>query len=265
MLFALAALTFAPGPAAAAPLRFGALSASSTSANWAGYVVSAPGSSFSDIKGTWVEPTATCTNATAASAFWIGLGGATQSSAGLEQIGSSADCQFGRPSYYAWLEILPAPSVNLPVRIAPGDTIAAEVAASGTTFTFTLTDVTTGATYTTTETVSNPAVDTAEWIAEAPSLCMRKCQILPLANFGSVGFSAASATANTHTGTISDASWTSDAVQLGTRSVVQAVPSSLSADGTSFNVAWQSAGASTTLTPPRTRPRNPWSRPRPHR
>ena len=262
----LAAQAFA-GPAAAAPLQFGALSAASTSANWAGYVVSAPGASFSDVKGTWVEPTASCTTANTASAFWIGLGGAAQASAGLEQIGSSADCQSGRPSYYAWYEILPAAAVIVPVRLAPGDTITAEVVASDTTFTFTLADVTTGASFTKIATVANPAVDTAEWIAEAPSLCVSKCKILPLANFGSVGFSAASATANTHTGTISDTLWTSDAVQLGGRSIVQAVPSALSADGASFSVAWQSSGATPTVTPPRTRPRNPWprSRPRPHK
>ena len=239
---------FAAGPAAA-----------STSSNWAGYVVSARDASFSDVKGTWVEPTATCTGASAASAFWIGLGGAAQSSAGLEQIGSSADCQFGRPSYYAWYEILPAAAVIVPVRLAPGDTITAEVVASDTTFTFTLADVTTGASFTKIATVANPAVDTAEWIAEAPSLCNRRCQILPLANFGSVGFSAASATANTHTGTISDSLWTSDTVRLANRTVVQALPSTLSDDGASFTVAWRSAGLAPTLTKPRTR------RPRPHR
>ena len=242
------ALALAAGPAAA-----------STSSNWAGYVVSAPGASFSDIKGTWIEPTANCTGTTAASAFWIGLGGAAQSSAGLEQIGSSADCQSGRPSYYAWYEILPAASVTLPVRISPGDTISAEFAANDITFIFTLSDVTTGETYSTTTTVDNPAVDSAEWIAEAPSICASKCRILPLANFGSVGFSAASATADTHTGTISDSLWTSDTVRLASRSVVQALPSSLSDDGASFTVEWRSAG----LTPPLTKPRA--RRPRPHR
>jgi hypothetical protein len=242
------ALGLAAGPAAA-----------STSTNWAGYVVSAPGAAFSDVKGTWVQPTATCTNANAASAFWIGLGGAAQSSTGLEQIGSSADCQSGSPSYYGWYEILPAASVMLPVQISPGDTISAEVAATDTTFTFTLADVTTGETYSTTTTVANPAVDSAEWIAEAPSLCVSKCKILPLANFGSVGFSAASATANTHTGTISDALWTSDNVRLASRSVVQALPSSLSDDGASFSVAWRSSGLTPVVTKPRAR------RPRPHR
>jgi Peptidase A4 family len=239
-----------------------AVASASLSSNWSGYVISGDGLSFTDVKGTWVEPTASCTSATTASAFWIGLGGSTTHSPGLEQTGTSADCRSGRPMYYAWFEILPAAAVDIPLRVAPGDTITAEVATDGTTFTFTLSDVTSGASFTKTATVANPAVESAEWIAEAPSVCARSCQVMPLANFGSVAFTAASATANTHSGTISDTTWTNDAIQLGSRTVVAAAPSTLSEDGTSFSVAWQATGVPVPVTPPRARPRR---RPRPHR
>ncbi len=225
--------------------------------------MSGAGLSFTDVKGTWVEPTVSCTASTAASAFWVGLGGSLPGSPGLEQIGSSADCQYGRPSYYAWYEILPAASVTIPMTVAPGDTITAEVNANGTTFTFTLADVTSGATFTKTATVSRPAIDSAEWIAEAPSICSRSCQVMALANFGTANFSASSVTANDHTGTINDAGWSADSIQLGSRSVIQALPSPLSADGAAFSVAWQAASVPAAPAPaPKKRKPPRW---RPHR
>jgi hypothetical protein len=102
--------------------------------------------------------------------------------------------------------------------------------------------------------MSNPDVSSAEWIAEAPSSCdgSGNCQPLPLADFGNVSFTNASATANGHTGPISDPNWTSQPVQLdggsgGTgfvsdQSTAGATPSGLSSDGSSFSVAWGSAG-----------------------
>jgi Peptidase A4 family len=257
LAFAACIAAVAAGPATAAPahhayLANAARAASSTSANWSGYIVS--GASFSDVKGTWVEPTVTCTGGTSASAFWVGLGGSAPGSQGLEQIGSSADCQSGRPTYYAWYEILPAASVTIPLKVSPGDTVTAEVNANGTTFTFTIADVASGSTFSQTATVARPAVDSAEWIAEAPSMCARSCQILPLANFGTASFSAASATtADGHSGAISDTGWTNDAIQLGSRSVIQALPSTLSGDGASFSVAWMTSGV--TVVPTQTRKR----------
>jgi Peptidase A4 family len=228
-------------------LAFGARSAMAArfnpllSKNWSGYIAS--GTTFSSVSSTWVQPSASCTSATTASAFWVGLGGASPSSPGLEQIGTSADCVRGRTSTYAWWEILPAAATWIPVAVSPGDTVTASVSVADTTTSFSLTNVTTGATFVTQETVSQPALDSAEWIAEAPSSCygsLQNCTVLPLASFGSVAFGAAAATSVAgHAGTISDAGWTFDSVRLAGNNGGSATPSELSADGTSFNVAFQ--------------------------
>ncbi|MGH2998278.1 MAG: G1 family glutamic endopeptidase, partial [Gaiellaceae bacterium] len=182
--------------------------AAAASSNWAGYAVT--GSTFTDVKGAWVQPAATCpATGSSYAAFWVGLGGAT-GNGGLEQTGTEADCQNGRASYSAWYELLPDGSVQVPLAVTPGDTISAEVAADTTagTATLTLTDVTTGQTFTTQQTPSVLDTSSAEWIAEAPSQCFgSRCLQLPLANFGAVQFSGSSTTANGHVGTISDASW----------------------------------------------------------
>ncbi len=235
--------------------------ASSTSSNWAGYTVTAPGTSFSDVKGSWVQPAATCpARSSSYSSFWVGLGGSSAAAQGLEQIGTSADCQSGRPVTYAWYELVPAPPVSVPLTVSAGDTISGEVSVSGTTVSFQLTDTTTGATFSKQVTVAAPDLSSAEWIAEAPAQCDSRgsrCSVLPLANFGTALFSASAATGNGHTGTISDPAWTPTSITLGSGRSSAAVPSALSTDGTAFSVAWQSAGAGTGRSP------SPWSRQRP--
>ncbi|HKB95093.1 MAG TPA: G1 family glutamic endopeptidase [Gaiellaceae bacterium] len=229
---ATAALLFA-APAGAAPL-YHDLSAST---NWSGYA--AQGTTFTDVKGTWVQPAVTCpAGAATYSAFWVGLGGFTGGSGGLEQIGTESDCRFGRPAYSAWYEFLPAPSSPIDMTISAGDTMAAEVSLDGAVITLTLTDVTTGETFSTQAAPDLLDVSSAEWIAEAPSQCGRTgCVSLPLANFGTAQFSGSSTTSDGHTGTISDAAWTATGIQLnGVFS--SATPTDLSTDGTSFSVAW---------------------------
>jgi hypothetical protein len=231
----------------------------SSSNNWSGYVVS--GKNFSDVSGSWVQPTANCSTGDGEAAFWVGLGGVSGQSQSLEQIGTQAVCSGGQASYYAWYEIVPAGQVKLGMAVHPGDKLSAKVSVSGSTFTLTLNDQTTGQQATKTVDVPNADTSSAEWIAEAPSVCdsSGNCQTLSLANFGSVGFSSASATAGGHTGGISDPAWTAAAVQLsGGAGFVSsgspntqpaaggAQPSAVSADGGSFSVAWQSPTTSST-------------------
>lgn len=56
----------------------------------------------------------------AASAFWVGLDGSSSTS--VEQLGRDSDCDSGTPSYYAWYEMYPNPSVTLPSQypVSPG-------------------------------------------------------------------------------------------------------------------------------------------------
>jgi hypothetical protein len=64
--------------------------------------------------------------------------------------------------------------------------------------------------------MSNPDTSSAEWIVEAPAEASGgNDQILPLADFGKVTFTSATATANGHTGEISDPNWQASQVQLG--------------------------------------------------
>jgi len=236
-------------PAAPAVAAHTIRNATSTSSNWAGYVASATGVSFSDVKGTWVQPSVTCTTGATYSSFWVGLGGYATASQALEQIGTSADCSTrGRPTYYAWYELVPSPPVRVALTVAPGNTLTGEVAVNGTAVTLTLTDVTTGKTFTTTQTVAAPDISSAEWIAEAPSACdaRSRCQVLPLANFGTVAFSTASAVANGAPGALTGTAWATDAIQLASRTGLSATPSAVGADGASFTVA---TSASAPVTP----------------
>jgi hypothetical protein len=176
-------------------------------------------------------------------------------------VGTEADCSSGAAaSQFAWYELVPAAPVKLDLAIHAGDHVSANVAVSGSSVTLALSDHTTGASATKTLQMDNPDTSSAEWIAEAPSSCdgSGNCQPLPLANFGTVSFTDASATANGHTGTISDTNWNANPVQLSAtgagggyvgaglaadQASAGAAPSSLSTDGAAFSVAWQSSGA----------------------
>ena len=121
-----------------------------------------------------------------------------------------------------------------------------------------ITNVTRKKTVTKTLSMSAPDVSSAEWIAEAPSSCTSdgRCDTLTLANFGTVKFSSAKATAAGHAGTISDPAWGATAVSLAGggsggpfarfATAASATPSVLSSDGSSFAVTWSEA---TTVVP----------------
>jgi len=236
----------------------------SQSTNWAGYADT--GSFFTDVKGTWVQPAVSCQGYQSTfSAFWVGLGGYSGDSGGLEQTGTESDCEDGQPVYNAWYELLPDSSVSIPIVVSPGDTIAAEVSVDEATVTLTITDQTNGQSFTTQQTPDLLDTSSAEWIAEAPSRCFgSRCLALRLANFGTVDFSGSSTTANGHVGTISDASWSANAIELGGRTG-GAIPASLSPDGSGFSVAFT---APVMVQPPMQVPRpkaKPKPKPKPHR
>ena len=249
-----AAIALGGGSASAAT---SAVRTGSVSGNWAGYV--AQGNNFSSVRGSWVQPSATCSSPGTYSAFWVGLGGDGSQSSALEQTGTQANCTAdGSTDYYAWYELVPAAPVKLDLAIKPGDHISATVSVGGSNVTVSLSDQTTGQSTAKTLQMDNPDVSSAEWIAEAPSACdgSGSCQPLPLSDFGTVQFTSATATANGHTGTISDPNWSSQRVALGSSGISDvsygsdsgassADPTSLSSDGSSFSVAYQGAtGAS---------------------
>ena len=245
-LVAAAALTFA------AP----ALADTTYSSNWSGYAVHAPGVSYREVSGSWRQPDVTCTRGSQSySASWVGLGGYSETSNALEQIGTEADCNSqGQTVNGAWYELVPnAVDVSMPVR--PGDTIAASVAISGHRVVLTLADLTRGRGFSKTLVAGSVDISSAEWIVEAPSDCLGGgCTILPLANFGSAGFTSAVAqSTNGVTGSISAPGWGATKldltpngrrfVSLGASAGVAAITSALRPPGTSFKVTYERAGA----------------------
>lgn len=158
--------------------------------NWSGYAIT--GSSFTEVRGSWIVPAVNCgvtpgtRSAPTASSFWVGLDGYTSTT--VEQIGTDSDCDGRIPVYYAWYEFYPANVVEIPsLAVSPGDKISAQVSYSGSEFTVTITNVTTGESYSTTGTVEGAERSSAEWIAEAPC-CTRSGGPLPLSDFGTVEF-----------------------------------------------------------------------------
>jgi len=239
--------------------------AAATSSNWAGYAVTgstAATTAFTRVFAAWVQPAATCIPGQATySAFWVGLGGYNPRSPALEQVGTEADCSVrGEASYSAWYELVPAAPVTVKLPIKPGDSIVASVAVSGPNVTVKISNYTRRKIVTKKLTMNVTDVSSAEWIAEAPSVCTRsgKCTPLPLTNFGTVTFVSASATAALiHTGgAISGPAWAAIPITLdggggvgsspsgATGANAVATPTALSSDGSSFGVSWNTAAPS---------------------
>jgi Peptidase A4 family len=233
---------------------------STQSSNWAGYAVHRGGVHFTTVTGTWIQPHATCTAGQATySSVWVGLGGYTLNSPALEQIGTESDCTAsGHAVSSAWYELVPSPSHAVKLTVTPGDRMRAQVTVNDGEVTVTLADLTRHRSFS--KRVHPAAVDTtsAEWILEAPSVCSSSwnCHTLPLADFGSAGFTAAAARTSTgHRGTIDDRGWTTTKISLAAagRSFVSdpsapqatAVPSSLSAQGSAFTVTYRGGATST--------------------
>jgi len=211
-----------------------------TSSNWSGYAVT--GSSFTSAEGSWVVPTAKCSSGTQYAAFWVGIDGYERSSRTVEQTGTDSDCDGGRPNYYAWYEFYPKFPVNLSMAVKPGDRMSAKVSYSGSEFTITITNETTGSTFTKSSTVSGAKRSSAEWIAEAPS---SGSGVLPLADFGTVLFgednTSVSGTCDAKDSSTNGAIGKFSAIEEITMekgSVKEAIPTKLSSDGTSFSLTW---------------------------
>jgi len=160
------------------------------STNWSGYAVTGSSGAFNSVSSSWTEPAASCSGSGAQyAAFWVGLDG--YNSGSVEQTGTDSDCNGSSPDYYGWYEMYPADPVYFSNPVAPGDSITASVTFSGTeTYTLVLTDSTQGWTQTITQNESGLARSSAEVITEAPS---SSSGVLPLADFGTVNYSASGA------------------------------------------------------------------------
>jgi hypothetical protein len=143
--------------------------------------------------------------------------------------------------------------VPVNMTVEPGDRLSAHVAVSSATVTVSISDLTRHTTFSKQLQMSSPTVSSAEWIAEAPSRCLssssQDCHILSLADFGSVTFTGASASARGRTGSITSGLGQVSALTLeanpgfgrlyATAAQADASPGALSGDGSSFTVTWQ--------------------------
>ncbi len=200
----------------------GASAATIVSDNWAGYVAHTRSrQGFQSVSASWTVPAASCTAPHQThSAVWVGLGGYRAGAKALEQIGTAADCSgSGRAIYSSWLELLPAAPSSLHLKVSPGDRVTASATVLRGHATLRLRDLTSGERYSATFHPARVDVSSADWIVEAPSGCDREgsCRTLDLADFGSVAFSNATATAAAHTGTVADGAWTTSQLVLSQR------------------------------------------------
>ncbi len=235
----------------------------SVSTNWSGYAIHRAHVKFRKVTGEWIVPTGVCqSGAYTYSAFWVGIGGYRLNSQALEQVGTELDCTAsGRVKLSAWYELVPAPSRRIRMVVAAGDLMRAKVVVVGSKVRLTLTDLTRDETFKKTVTDRSTDITSAEWIAEAPSTCLdaSRCEILPLADFGSIGFTDAGAeTTSFHRGAISSSLWNRTKIVLasayGSRYVSNgndaalATPTSLTAGGRGFTIRYTGPPASTSET-----------------
>jgi Peptidase A4 family len=188
--------------------------------------------------------------------------------------------QAGVPTYYAWFEFYPqvayligdytSEAVCLAGCVYPGDLMTAEVTylgynppspgpPRGQAFTLTITDLTQNWYFTTGASVPGALASSAEWIAETPFGCNTPSEFCPFSDFTKVkyGFDYTKAAGTSYatvggkSGPIgSFGSSVQQAIMVAYTTctedcpppTVMALPSSLSTDGTSFNVTWASGG-----------------------
>jgi Peptidase A4 family len=209
-----------------------------SSTNWSAYAVTGSNGAYSTVLGSWVEPSVTCSSrrSSSYSSFWVGLDGYNSNS--VEQLGTDSDCSGRHPTYYGWYEMFPNPSITLSTStfpVSPGDTLTASVTYNGNS-TYTLSMSSSRGWHFSTTQSGSFTNSSAEWIAEAPSSCGFTCQVLPLANFGTVNFS--NCTANGATiGSYGSSVW-QEITMVTSNGTVKAQPSALNGSGNGFSVTW---------------------------
>lgn len=198
-----------------------------TSTNWSGYAVDGAGAT--QVGATWIQPAVTCApGENSWSSPWIGIDGDTSNT--VEQTGTDSDCQRGKPTYYAWYEMYPKSTVTVNLTVHPGDSITGTVKFLGSgSFSMALTDNTTHASFSTTQNSNKASLSSVEWIMEGPSNGL-------LSDFGSVQFSAASATIGGQIAGLSSFSSAQSITMVTKSGVTRAQPSAVSSNA--FSVAW---------------------------
>lgn len=154
------------------------------SSNWSGYARTGGTGAFHSVTGRWTVASVSPTSKATYSSSWVGIDGFNNSH--LIQTGTEADYYNGAAHYDAWWEILPAPeTVIRGITVSPGNIMTATITkGSGSSWTITITDKSTGKSFSTIQQYTGPQTS-AEWIEEAPSV---NGHIATLAHYGAVKF-----------------------------------------------------------------------------
>ncbi len=201
-----------------------------SSSNWSGYAITS-GAPYNAITGTWTVPAAGSTKTASYSSNWIGIDGFNNSN--LIQTGTESDNAHGRATYAAWWEILPAAETRISsITVRPGDVMTASISkGTGSSWTITLTDTTTGKSFSTVQNYTGPQTS-AEWIEEAPQVGGK---VATLAHYGQSKFDPGTVNSgNPHLTSGDSGVMVQKGVQVST-------PSLPDGDTDGFNVAYGSA------------------------
>jgi hypothetical protein len=156
----------------------------------------------------------------------------------VEQDGTLIECYEGTAYQYTWWEMYPTNDIQVVGEsVKSGDKIYAAVIRSGHSYKLTVTDSTHPAnSFTTSQTCSDCANSSAEWIAEAPSGASGP---YPLPHF-SLWTLTSSSVANHVTGVISSFPYT-EITMVDPAGKVQAQPSALNSSGSGYSVTWKAS------------------------
>jgi hypothetical protein len=204
--------------------------------NWAGYAVDIH--TVTAVHATWIVPALTTPPATGYSGMWVGIGGTTaDTSDSLIQAGTLQFLEDGETTYRAWVQTLPDELKAVSrtrLSVAPGDIFSVTIAnTSGDTWDVTLENRTTQQTLSVSTTYTSCKCS-AEWIAEAPEIDGN--DEAPLANFGVVSFTEATATIDGATRSLGALNAKPYSVRQHQKIVAQ--PQAPGGDGMSFTVTY---------------------------
>jgi Peptidase A4 family len=228
------ALAVVPAVASASPSRHvnsldhvvGHTKSAQQSSNWSGYAET--GSGFTNASATWTVPSVSASGSDTFSSAWVGIDGDGNSN--LIQTGTESDYSGGQASYYAWWEILPAAETPIDsLSVSPGDSITASVAqASGSTWNISLTDNTTGRSFSTQQQYGGSG-SSVEYIQEAPEI---NGQISQIADFSPFDFSGLTVNGGSPNLTADDE------ILLVQNGTTYSTPSGPNASGDGFSVSY---------------------------
>jgi hypothetical protein len=199
--------------------------------NWSGYAIDS--GTYTSATGSWTVPTVIPPTKHTRKAFfsstWVGIDGFNNQS--LIQAGTEEDWIGGSAFYQAWWEILPFDETPISsVAVNPGDVMTVTITQGTPKWTITVTDTTSGQSFTTEQKYSGP-MTSAEWIQEAPSV---NGHVARLADDGTVEFDHCLANGANPAFTVADSGVMA---KRGGRLVIS-TPSPPNPDGNGFAVAF---------------------------